>query len=276
MTTVALPCPSPARVGGVFGALVDSILSSLRRLSMTPRQRRLADLFGPIIEEIGEPIRAAQDKQDLSDLLDEAAVMPQLLAFELLAAQELADEIDAFIDRPDDFDDDVFVPLFGEGCRAQAQEMARLFEVHFVLLGRLKPEHRAQPPADRFSVAHVDVFEAVRDLACPPDMARSLTAGLRAEAALLALMHGLRTGLPPWLRRALAESAVDDRRRATGILAALVGEQTGPLLGRVGIEPAPFARWSEEYRAAHEALTHQVEAARRGERLPFKVSGADG
>lgn len=268
MTTAALALPSPSRVGGVFGALIDAVLSPLRRLAMTPRQRRLNELFGPIIAEIGAPIRAAEDKDDLVALLDEAAVLPQLIAFELLAMQELAVEIEAFLDEPAGFEEEGLVTLFGEGCRREAHAMTRLMEVHFELLGKLDP--------GRVAASFPDSFDVVRDLACPPEMARAVTSGLRSEAALLALMDGLRSDITPWLRRQLAESAVNDRRRSITVLAALIGDEADATLERIDVKPAPLARWLDDYRAAQEAMGAQVDAARAGDRRPFAVAGEDG
>lgn len=267
MTSVALPCPPPSRVGGVFGALVDAILSPLRRLAMTPRQRRLNEVFGPIIIEIGAPILAAEDKADLVALLDEAAAMPQLLAFELLAMQELAVEIEAYLDEPEAFEEEGFVSLFGEGCRREAREMARLTEAHFDLLGKFDPA--------RAAASLPDSVDVVRDLACPPEMARASMAGLRSEAAVLALMHALQADVAPWLRRCLAESAVDDRRRSLALLAAFVGDEAHLTLERVAVKPAPISRWLDEYRIARDALSVQVDAARAGHRRPFDVAGGD-
>lgn len=253
--------------------IVDALLNPLRRrVRETPRQKRLRLRLEPLVEAVGGRLADAEDLADLADLLDIEALGPDLLGFEYIAITELADDLEeAFAAIESEIDDtaSALADVFGAPFTAEAHRMAALLSAHFHLLGLLL-EADAFADFERF-----DPLSLAGDLACPPELSRAASAGLRSEAAFVGLLHGLDDGLDPWLRRALVESAVADRALALSFVGAIRPELSAEVLRPLGIEPAPLPRWLETYDTARAALDAQVTDAEAGRRRPFAPGPGD-
>ncbi|MCA9537673.1 MAG: hypothetical protein KC620_02220 [Myxococcales bacterium] len=254
-------------IPNVLGRVVAFVADLLCAPQITPAQRRMVHLFRYAAETVGRPILAAEDREHLDVLLDEAAEDTRLHHFEAILGAELSNFVaELEVHRGAEglhIDERAFTEMFGDSFKPEARLLDRLMAVYVAAL----QQHFLAAPQPNLDMLPDDLATLFRDIAFPPRARHAVLGGLRAEAALLAILDTKaepNAHVDPWLRRALVEAMIDGRRRHLALVAGLPSV-TVDLTG-LGVVPLDMAEMSAQYEADRARLA-ALEAS--GQEEPF-------